>query len=447
MEKSITHQTLQDCEARFRADRGNQIAMNAVTSAGIQTAARTWNSRAAERHQFSIRLDSRGITNQKQSGRCWMFAALNCLRCRVMQNLNLEEFELSQSYPFFFDKLERSNYFLESILETADRPTDDRTVAFLLAAPVQDGGQWDMISAVIQKYGAVPKDAMPESVSSSASQALNAVLYEKLRGDAALLRRGYQAGRTPAELESEKAAMLEEIYRILCICLGTPPRTVDFQARTKDNDFISDTGLTPKEFYDRYIGIDLTEYISLINAPTADKPFLKAYTVQYLGNVVGGTPVRYVNLPIDLLKKAALAQLKDGSPVWFGCDVGKCSDRTGGAMDLDAYDYEGLFGVRFGMTKADRLEYGSSMMTHAMVFQGADLDADGRPVRWCVENSWGKDTGKDGMYLMTDAWFDEYLYQVVVNRKYLPQEVLDAYDGPVTVLAPWDPMGALAGVR
>ncbi|MCD8145385.1 MAG: C1 family peptidase [Oscillospiraceae bacterium] len=444
MSKTITEQNIQDFDARFHQERVNQVAMNAVTSGGIQTAARRWESKAAERHQYSIRLDNRGITAQKMSGRCWMFAATNCLRYKVIHDLNLENFELSQNYTFFYDKLERANYFLESILETAERPTDDRTVAFLLTGPAQDGGQWDMISNIFQKYGVVPKDAMPESACSSAAREMNGMLNEKLREDACILRRGFQAGKSLEVLEEEKSAMVEDIYRMLCICLGTPPKTVDFQVRTRDGKYISDCGLTPKEFYDKYVGLDLSQYVSLINAPTADKPYMRSYTVKFLGNVVDGRPVRYVNLPIEELKKAAIAQMQDGEPVWFGCDVGKYSNRADGVMDLNAYDYEGLFGIKLGMTKADRLEYGHSAMTHAMVFQGVDLDENGKPLRWCVENSWGEEPGKKGMYLMTDEWFDQYMYQVVVNRKYLPQEVLDAYDSEMIELAPWDPMGALA---
>ncbi len=444
MAKNITMQDLQSFEASFRQDRCNQVAMNAVTSAGIQTAARAWEARPAQRHTYSIRLKNTRVTNQKQSGRCWMFAALNCLRFKVIQDLNLEDFELSQNYTFFYDKLERANYFLESILETADLPSDDRTVAFLLMGPVSDGGQWDMISNIIAKYGVVPKDAMPESSCSSGAREMNNLLFEKLREDACILRRGHQAGKSREALEEEKSAMLCEIYRILCICLGTPPQTVDFQVRTKDGKYISESGMTPVDFYNKYVGLDLSQYVSLIHAPTEDKPYFRSYTVQYLGNVLEGGQVRHVNIPVDMLKQAAIAQMKDGQPVWFGCDVGKYSNRQDGLMDLKAYDYENLFGIKLGMNKADRLEYGHSLMTHAMVFQGVDLDENGQPLRWCVENSWGEDPGKKGMYLMTDAWFDEYMYQVVVERKYLPQEVLEAYDSEVITLAPWDPMGSLA---
>ena len=219
---------------------------------------------------------------------------------------------------------------------------------------------------------------------------------------------------------------------------------MDFEVRDKDDKFIRDTGLTPQEFFCKYVEMDLSEYISLINAPTDDKPYYRSYSVKFLGNVIEGRKVKYVNLPADELKKAAIAQMQDGEPVWFGCDVGKSSVRDGGVMSLDLFDKGSLFNTAFGMNKAERLEYGHSLMTHAMVFQGVNLDENGRPNRWRVENSWGKEPGKDGYYVMTDAWFDEYLYQVVVNRKYLPEEVLKAFAEKPILLEPWDPMGSLA---
>ena len=249
---------------------------------------------------------------------------------------------------------------------------------------------------------------------------------------------------TGSELREIKKDQMCTVYRMLTICLGTPPEVFDFSVHDKDGNFISDNGITPKEFFDKYVKIDLSQYISLISAPTADKPFMHSYTVKYLGNVVGGTPVRYVNLPIEELKKAAIAQMKDGEPVWFGCDVGKRSSRATAVMDLECYDYEDLFSTDFTLTKADGLEYGNSMMTHAMVFQGVNLDDNGNPTKWRVENSWGGDVGQKGMYLMTDDWFNEYMYQVVVQKKYLSDEIIAAYESDPIVLEPWDPMGALA---
>lgn len=444
MSVSVTQEDLGAFEKRFLADRANRIAMDAVVNNGVLKSAKNAEAFRTTTHQFSISLKQGEITNQKQSGRCWMFAALNCLRFQVMQKLNLESFELSQCYTMFYDKLEKANYFLESILETLDEPANSRLIAHLLMAPLNDGGQWDMLCSLVDKYGVVPKSAMPETVSSSAAREMNACMTEKLREFACVLRRMHTEGKTEAQLREAKAGMVETIYDMLCTCLGVPPKTFDLEVRDKDNQFIRDTGLTPKTFYEKYVGVDLSQYISLINAPTEDKPYYRSYTVKFLGNVKEGRPVRYVNLPVEELKAAAIAQLKDGEPVWFGCDVGKSSERELGLMDLNLYHKDELFNTTFGMNKAERLTYGQSLMTHAMVFQGVNLDENGKPNRWRVENSWGKEPGKDGYYVMTDDWFSEYTYQIVVNRKYLSEEVLKAYDSDPIELEPWDPMGSLA---
>ena len=420
------------------------MAMNAAVSCGICASSRNYVTEREIPHEFSISLEQGAVTNQKRSGRCWMFAALNCMRFQVIKKQNLEDFELSQSYPLFYDKLEKANYFLESILDTLDEPTDGRLIAHLLAAPLNDGGQWDMLCSIVEKYGLVPKTAMPESVSSSATQEMVSYMTEKLREYACVLRKGHKAGKSMEQLKKEKEAMMETVYRMLCISLGKPPRTFTFEYRDKDGNFHREANLTPKAFYEKYVGLCLDDYVSVINAPTEDKPFYRSYTVQYLGNVKEGRPVKYVNLPIEEMKQAAIAQLKDGEPVWFGCDVGKRSFRDGGLMDTGIYDVETLFDTDFPMTKAERLEYGQSLMTHAMVFQGVNLDENGRPDRWRVENSWGEEAGKKGYFVMSDRWFDEYNYQVVVNKKYLSSKALEAYEKEPVRLNPWDPMGSLA---
>jgi len=444
MNTEITKEMLEQFEAAFDQNPANAIAMNAVTANGVNASAKNFHVEREDTFDFSIQLKQGKITNQKKSGRCWMFAALNCMRFALMQKCKLETFELSQNYTLFYDKLEKANYFLESILNTLDEPTDGRLIAHLLSSPEGDGGQWDMLCSIVSKYGLVPKSAMPETFSSSETGEMAAYITEKLREDACILRREYQAGKTREELAAYKNEMLGKIYDMLTVCLGKPPKTFDFAYRDKDDVFHKEWNITPKEFYEKYIGINLDDYISLINAPTQDKPYYRSYSVEYLGNVEGGRRVRYVNLPIEELKKAAIAQLKDGEPVWFGCDVGKRSTRKGGIMDPNIFDLDKLFSTSFGMTKAERLDYGHSLMTHAMVFQGVDLDENEKPLRWRVENSWGEESGKDGYYVMTDEWFDEYNYQVVVNKKYLSEEILTAYESEPIMLKPWDPMGSLA---
>ena len=444
MREIITKEALERFQTKCSADKVCRVAMNAVTENGLFAAARNGRVQRTTRQSFSVNLKQGAITDQKQSGRCWMFAALNTFRFEAMRKLNLETFELSQNYLLFYDKLEKANYFLESILETLDEPTESRLIAWLLTAPLNDGGQWDMLCSLVDKYGVVPKYAMPESKASSATREMNGILTRKLRENACRLRGAYGKGTAREKLAEEKNAMLEEIYRMLCICLGEPPKSFDLEVEDKDGKFVRECGLTPRAFFERYVGLDLRDYVSLINAPTADKPYHRSYSVKFLGNVREGRQVRYLNLEMEELKKAAIAQLRDGAPVWFGCDVGQSSSREGGILDTDIYKLGELLDVKFGMNKAERLEYGDSLMTHAMVFLGVNLDAEGKPNRWRVENSWGEKAGEKGYYVMSDAWFDEYLYQIVVHKKYLPEAFLREYESEPIMLEPWDPMGSLA---
>ena len=424
----------------FRSDPHRRTTMNAIRKNGIVAVALDQDVLVRQQYTFSHEIETGAITNQKQSGRCWMFAGLNTMRLAVMRNCGMGDFELSQAYLQFWDKLERSNYFLESILETLDEPTDGRLVSWLLQAPLNDGGQWDMFVSLVEKYGVVPKAEMPESFHSGQSRGMNGLLTRKLREDARTLR---DAHASPSALRARKEAMLSEVYRILVQFLGEPPTRFDFQYRDKEKSFHRDAGISPQEFFRRYVALDLDQYVSVIHAPTADKPFGRTYTVKYLGNVRGGRPVLYLNTEVENLKSIALAQLMDGEAVWFGCDVGKMSDRDSGVMDAALYDYEGVLGVPFDLDKAGRLDYGDSRMTHAMVFTGANV-VDGRATRWKVENSWGKEPGHDGFFVMSDAWFDEYMYQVVVQKKYLSPALRTALSQAPIVLQPWDPMGALA---
>ena len=303
MSQEITKEQIAAFDADFSAQRANRVAMNAVTNNGLLASAIRREAVEQDVHEYSISLEQGEICNQKQSGRCWMFAALNTLRYQVMKKYDLKTFELSQAYLFFWDKLEKSNYFLESILDTLDEPANGRLVSYLLTAPVNDGGQWDMLCNLIEKYGVVPKTAYPESKASSGSREMDMTLTEKLREDACILRKLHKEGKGLDELRARKTRMLGEIYRLLCICLGEPPKTFTFEYRDKDNNFHREEGLTPKSFFEKYVGVDLSDYVSLINAPTEDKPYGRSYTVQYLGNMKEGSAVRYLNLPIEELKK------------------------------------------------------------------------------------------------------------------------------------------------
>jgi bleomycin hydrolase len=428
----------------FESDPRNRVSLNAVTRTPAKNVAMNRQAVMRCNHTFSHVVQAGAATSQNQSGRCWMFAGLNLFRTTAAENMNLEDFELSQSYTFFWDKLERANYFLESVLKTLDEPTDGRLIAWLMANPVEDGGQWDMFVNVVKKYGVVPKQVMPETESSSASATMNDRLTQKLREYACRLRAAHRKGESREELEAQKSQMLGEVYRMLCIHLGEPPAEFPWQWRTKEKVFHRDGVLTPRQFYDKHVGIDLDAMVCLIHCPTEATPLNTLYTVNYLGNVVGGRDTCYLNVDLDTMKRAAIAQIKDERPVWFGCDVGKSFDRDLGLMDAELYDFEGLYRVPFALDKAQRLDYGASVMTHAMVFTGVDLDDDGRPLKWRVENSWGDKNGDKGFMVMTDRWFDEYNYEVVVDRKYLSPDVLAILDTKPVDLPPWHPMGALA---
>ncbi|WP_430608682.1 aminopeptidase C [Enterococcus sp. AZ009] len=430
--------------AQAYQENNKQTALQrSVVKNGITASTENVSAKVNNVPVFSVDVTTGKVSNQKQSGRCWMFAALNTFRHKMLNDFNLKEFELSQNHTFFWDKYEKANYFYENILATANEPLTSRKVAFLLQTPQQDGGQWDMIVSIFQKYGVVPKTVMPESSNSSNSRDLNNYLNKKLRKDAVALRQLVAEGKTAEDIQTAKEAMLEDIYRFLATSLGTPPETFDFEYRDEDKNYHIDRNLTPQSFYEKYVGVDLDDYASIINAPTADKPYNQSYTVEMLGNVVGGKEVKYLNVDMPTFKKLAIAQLEQGESVWFGCDVGQSSTRDTGIMALDAYDINDLFDIDFTMTKAERLDFGESLMTHAMVLTGVDL-IDGESTKWKVENSWGEKVGTNGFFVMSDAWMDEYTYQIVVRKEFLTAEQLAAFEAEPTVLAPWDPMGALA---
>lgn len=439
----ITKDLTKGFTEEFLKNKKQTALQNGVIKNGISASAETVAAKVANQPVFSIDVATGKVSNQQQSGRCWMFAALNTFRHKLLNNFQLKEFELSQNYTFFWDKYEKANYFYENILLTAAEELTSRKVAFLLQTPQQDGGQWDMIVSLFQKYGVVPKAVMPESSNSSNSRDLNNYLNKKLRKDAVTLRKLVAEGKSSTEIQQEKEKLLQEIYNFLAISLGTPPEVFDFEYRDEENNYHLEQNLTPQSFYDKYIGVKLEDYVSIINAPTADKPYGKSYTVEMLGNVVGGKEVRYLNVDMETFKKLAIAQLQQGESVWFGCDVGQSSLRDAGIMALDAYDMNELFDVDFTMSKAERLDYGESLMTHAMVLTGVDL-IEGQSTKWKVENSWGEKVGNQGFFVMSDAWMDEYTYQIVIRKDLLSAEQLAAFNEEPAVLAPWDPMGALA---
>ncbi|HEM4136722.1 TPA: aminopeptidase C [Streptococcus suis] len=430
--------------ANYLANPSLQATENAVSHNGLLKSLETRQSAIDNDYVFSIDLTKDAVSNQKASGRCWMFAALNTFRHKLISDFKLENFELSQAHTFFWDKYEKSNWFLEQIIVTADQEIGSRKVKFLLDTPQQDGGQWDMVVALFEKYGVVPKSVYPESISSSASRELNQYLNKLLRQDAQILRDLLAKGASPEEVQTQKENLLQEIFNFLAVNLGLPPRSFDFAYRDKDNVYHRDTNVTPQAFYEKYVGLKLSDYVSIINAPTTDKPYNKSYTVELLGNVVGAPAVRYLNVEMNRFKELAIAQLKAGESVWFGSDVGQSSNRQTGIMATNTYDFSSGLGIHFHQDKAGRLDYSESLMTHAMVLTGVDLDDNELPLKWKVENSWGDKVGDKGYFVASDSWMDEYTYQIVVRKEFLTPEELAAYQAQPQVLAPWDPMGALA---
>ncbi len=440
----LSQDFLAKCKAEV-ASPVHEAVRGAIARVGIREVALNHEAPSQHRRGFSIETKMGEITSQKNSGRCWMFAALNVARVKVMEKYNLKNFEFSQTYTIFWDKLEKANYFLESIIKTAHEPANSRIVSHLLQTCTEDGGQWDMFSGLLAKYGSIPKEQMPETFHSSATPTFNLELASYLRFFASELRDQIAAGASEEEVRASKEKMLQGIYGMLEKAFGKVPEKVEFAYRDKDtNEYHRLPAMTPQEFFAETVGWDLTQKVSLINAPTADKPYGRAYTVDFLGSVIDAPEIRYINVPIEELKKAAIKSMEAGVPVWFGCDVGKLSTRESGIMDLDAYVYDRVWEVERRWTKAKRLDYGQSLLTHAMVLTGVDIDNDGKPRCWKVENSWSKDVGNKGVFSISDSWFDEFVYQIMVDREFIDPEVLKALDQPVIHLDPWDPMGALA---
>ena len=445
MNSKILLKTITEFRKSTNANPQVRLARNAAVRGDVMDLALDWEAFRRIDHTFSdIVTGQMKVTNQKSSGRCWGFAGLNLFRIYLGRKYNLKKFEFSQNYFIFCDKFEKSNYFLENIIKTTDEPLDGRLVMHLLTDPIQDGGQWHMFVNLIEKYGVLPQTEMPESFQSSQSMRMNRMITRKLRGFAKDLRAAYEKGADTKKLRVMKEDMLRTIYQMLTICLGSPPEKFEWQIRDKDKKFHRFEKLNPKQFYKEHVGLDLNDYVCLINCPMSDKSYNEIYTVDYLGNVVEGSIIRYLNLPSKRLKEVAAASIKDDHPVWFGCDVGKHFHRNLGVMDMDIFDFELFYSTDFPMTKTDRLEFGDSQMTHAMLFTGVDLDGRGHPRKWQVENSWGEKRSDKGYDIMTDSWFDEYNYEVVVYKNYITKDEFSVYQKDPVVLPPWDPMGALA---
>lgn len=420
------------------------LARNAATQVGIEAASLNREKIQHTSTAVSHRLDDWKATSQKKSGRCWLFSSLNFLRSRARESLGVKNFEFSQSYVFFWDKFERANWFLTDIIATSDEPVDGRLVQFLLGDVLGDGGQWDMAVSVYMKYGLVPKEVMPESEASTNSRPMNARLRAVLHIGALRLREAIAAGASAEEVDTQRRKILADVWKILVVCLGEPPVRFNWQWCDDEGNFHRDGEITPHEFYERHVGVDLSEYICLVDDPRPENPKGSMETVEHLGNVVGGRPIRYLNAPVEEIKRIAAAQIAAGEAVWFGADVSQPYDRGLGFFVTGIHDYDGLFDVDFSSTKLERVRSGESAMDHAMLFTGVDLDEAGQPRAWRVENSWGDEPGDSGFFTMDDQWFTDNVFEVVVPKSALPEDLAAAVDSEPIVLPAWDPMGTLA---
>jgi len=439
MERNLTADQLALFEKEFASNPQYRVMQNAVTQTPVNSIALDRQIVTSMDHSVSHLLDDWKVTNQKKSGRCWLFAGLNLLRAGAAEKLGVKDFEFSQNYLLFWDKFERSNFFLEAMIDTADRDADDRTVAHLLSDPIGDGGQWNMFVALVRKHGLVPKTAMPETESSSATAQLNDTLRKLLRQGARDLRalEGDEARR------DRKREILTAVHRVLSIHLGTPPQKFLWQWKDSDKGFHRDGWTTPTEFAAAYVQLPVDEYVCLVHDPRPSSPVGRTFTVDYLGNVIDAPPVVYLNVEIDLIKQLTKDAIVGGEPVWFGCDVGKQMNADLGFWDAKLYDYGAVYDTDFTLDKAERLVHHETLMTHAMLFTGVDL-VDGKPRRWRVENSWGDEKADNGFWTMNDSWFGEHVFEIAVRRSALPAELQARLDDEPIVLPAWDPMGALA---
>lgn len=436
----ISPQMMERLRANYTNAPADRALRNALNATSIDKLAANAEARPSNTDHMTYRVKSRGITDQKSSGRCWLFTGLNVLRSQMMAKNNLGELKLSQNYNFFYDQLEKANLFLQAIIETAKEPMDNRRVEWLFKNPLSDGGQYTGLSDNITKYGVVPAEIMPETFSSNSTSRLSNLVSLKLREDGLKLRSMIASGAKAKQIDETREKMLGEIYRMLALTLGVPPTQFTWTRRDAKGNTVDTRTYTPQEFYREYAGNNLKDdYVMLMNDPT--RPYHALYEIDLDRHAYDGQNWTYINLPMEEIKEMAIASLKDSTMMYFSCDVGKFFDREKGVLDVDNFDYESLFGTTFGMNKADRIRTGASASSHAMTLVGVDLDKAGKPQRWLIENSWGP--GANGGHLiMTDPWMDEYMFRLVVNRKYVPAKILDILKQKPTVLPAWDPMFA-----
>ena len=431
----ISAEMLAKISDRYEGNAADKALRNALATTPINTLAMNAENAAMIDTHFSDRVRTKGITDQKSSGRCWLFTGLNVLRAKMIDKYELPGMEFSQNYLFFYDQLEKANLFLQGVIDTKDLPFEDRKVDWLFSNPLSDGGQFTGVSNLITKYGLVPAEAMPETYQSDNTSQMANLLKLKLREYGLELREAPKS-----KVQDMKIRQLSEIYRMLALCLGEPVQEFEWTRCDKNNNIVSRKKYTPKSFYDEFIGEDLeSNYVMIMNDPCRE--YGKVYEIDHDRHVYDGHNWLYINLPIERIKEMAIASIKDNTAMYFSCDVGKFANSKKGVLDINNFDYESLMGVAFGMDKKERVQTHASGSSHAMTLIAVDI-VEGKPVKWMVENSWGPASGYQGNYIMTDEWFNEYMFRLVVEKKYVPADVLKMLDQKPVQLPAWDPMFA-----
>ena len=437
MTKEINKEILADFRQNLNQDVTNNALKNSVAQVGIYAATENPEAKTILNPSFNITVDTGKVSNQKHSGRCWLFAALNTLRTEFATKNNLKDFELSQNYLSFWDRLEKSNYFYQEIIETANLPIEDRKVNSLLTSPNGDGGLWQNAANLIQKYGVVPNYVMPETTVSNNTTEFDDTIGKLLRKNAIELRKLVQDKVTESKLDQRVQEMLAEVYKLCVYSFGVPPTDFELSLQTDDGKLIAEDKITPLEFLKRYFTMNLNDYADVVNSPQSNKKYHQVYSIDTEDNMVGGFQQRFLNLPMERLQELAIEQLKGNNPIWFGNDVLADSDRKKGYLLGDLYQYDQVFGIDSAMTKAQRLDYFEGEVSHAMTITGVNL-IKGQPNRWKVENSWGEENGVKGYFVMDQKWFDEYVYDLVINKKYLTKEEVAEYEQEPVILPSWD---------
>lgn len=437
-EKGITRAMLKEIKTGIKKDKNFEARVNAITGNSIKDLALGRENKGKNDHYFSHEVKTKGITDQESSGRCWLFTGLNVLKPKVMETFNLPDFEFSHNYNFFWDQMEKSNLFLQAIIDTREKPLEDRKVEWLLKNAIGDGGQWTGVVNIVNKYGVVPLSAMPETKSSSSTRMMRRLLSWKLKEFALELREMHKEEKKIDDLQERKTGMLTDIYKMLVMNLGQPPVEFNWRYKDKDGNLSEEKTYTPKAFYKEAIGVNLQDYVMFMNDPSRE--FGKLYEIEYDRHMYDGDNWKYINLEIEKIKEFAKKSIMGNDAMYFSCDVGKQLNSDAGFLDINNYNYEALFDVEYKMDKKERILTFSSGSTHGMTLMAVDVDKKGKTKKWKLENSWGAKSGHNGYLTMTDQWFDEYMFRVVIHKKYVPGDVLEILEQEPVILPPWDPM-------